>query len=168
MKLLILSCPASFCLFSQFLDAYDYLNNPPPDFLPKAAVITVSGLAGLVLARKGKVCLFSLLVCGVWSMVEHSSGLNTSETVAKACVTEKSFLVKEGELLIAVRSWLRPDRAGLDRLMIHFSLFTILENLVWDYFFFRISVSPAFNCYNYLVCISFLSNCSKYLALYRF
>ncbi|KAF4802198.1 MICOS complex subunit MIC27 [Turdus rufiventris] len=34
-------------------DAYDYLNNPPPDFLPKAAVITVSGLTGLVLARKG-------------------------------------------------------------------------------------------------------------------
>ncbi|NXS84860.1 MIC27 protein, partial [Erpornis zantholeuca] len=34
-------------------DAYVYLNNPPPDFLPKAGVITVSGLAGVVLARKG-------------------------------------------------------------------------------------------------------------------
>ncbi|NWR19989.1 MIC27 protein, partial [Emberiza fucata] len=34
-------------------DAYVYLNNPPPEFLPKAAVITVSGLAGAVLARKG-------------------------------------------------------------------------------------------------------------------
>uniref|UniRef100_A0A7N9CTM7 MICOS complex subunit n=1 Tax=Macaca fascicularis TaxID=9541 RepID=A0A7N9CTM7_MACFA len=34
-------------------DAYVYLKNPPRDFLPKMAVITVSGLAGLVSARKG-------------------------------------------------------------------------------------------------------------------
>ncbi|XP_042638275.1 MICOS complex subunit MIC27-like [Orycteropus afer afer] len=34
-------------------DAYVYLKNPPGDFLPKIGVITVSGLAGLVSARKG-------------------------------------------------------------------------------------------------------------------
>ncbi|XP_014682996.1 MICOS complex subunit MIC27 isoform X1 [Equus asinus] len=34
-------------------DAYIYLKNPPRDFLPKVGVITVSGLAGLVSARKG-------------------------------------------------------------------------------------------------------------------
>ncbi|NXR67038.1 MIC27 protein, partial [Rhadina sibilatrix] len=34
-------------------DAYVYLNNPPPEFLPKAAVVMVSGLAGVVLTRKG-------------------------------------------------------------------------------------------------------------------
>ncbi|XP_064318951.1 MICOS complex subunit MIC27 isoform X1 [Phalacrocorax carbo] len=34
-------------------DAYVYLKNPPPEFLPKVGVITVSGLAGIVLARKG-------------------------------------------------------------------------------------------------------------------
>uniref|UniRef100_A0A2K6Q9L0 MICOS complex subunit n=1 Tax=Rhinopithecus roxellana TaxID=61622 RepID=A0A2K6Q9L0_RHIRO len=34
-------------------DAYVYLKNPPRDFLPKMGVITVSGLAGLVSARKG-------------------------------------------------------------------------------------------------------------------
>lgn len=34
-------------------DTYDYLKNPPQDFFPKIGVITVSGLAGLVLARKG-------------------------------------------------------------------------------------------------------------------
>ncbi|KAM5127756.1 MICOS complex subunit MIC27 isoform 2-T2 [Callospermophilus lateralis] len=34
-------------------DAYVYLKNPPQDFLPKMGVITVSGLAGLVSARKG-------------------------------------------------------------------------------------------------------------------
>ncbi|XP_077002830.1 MICOS complex subunit MIC27 isoform X5 [Tamandua tetradactyla] len=34
-------------------DAYVYLKNPPQDFLPKIGVITVSGLTGLVSARKG-------------------------------------------------------------------------------------------------------------------
>uniref|UniRef100_A0A8C9PBA6 MICOS complex subunit n=1 Tax=Spermophilus dauricus TaxID=99837 RepID=A0A8C9PBA6_SPEDA len=34
-------------------DAYVYLKNPPQDFLPKMGVITVSGLAGLLSARKG-------------------------------------------------------------------------------------------------------------------
>ncbi|XP_023579560.1 MICOS complex subunit MIC27 isoform X2 [Octodon degus] len=34
-------------------DAYAYLKNPPRDFLPKLGVITVSGLAGLLSARKG-------------------------------------------------------------------------------------------------------------------
>lgn len=34
-------------------DAYVYLKNPPRDFLPKIGVITVSGLAGFVSARKG-------------------------------------------------------------------------------------------------------------------
>ncbi|CAD7678767.1 unnamed protein product [Nyctereutes procyonoides] len=33
-------------------DVYVYLKNPPRDFLPKIGVITVSGLAGLVSARK--------------------------------------------------------------------------------------------------------------------
>uniref|UniRef100_A0A2R8ZE10 MICOS complex subunit n=1 Tax=Pan paniscus TaxID=9597 RepID=A0A2R8ZE10_PANPA len=34
-------------------DAYVYLKNPPRDFLSKMGVITVSGLAGLISARKG-------------------------------------------------------------------------------------------------------------------
>lgn len=34
-------------------DAYAYLKNPPQDFLAKSGVITTSGLAGLILARKG-------------------------------------------------------------------------------------------------------------------
>ncbi|KAL7979405.1 hypothetical protein Chor_004563 [Crotalus horridus] len=49
-------------------NAYVYLKNPPPEFLPKIGVITVSGLTGIVLARKGSrfkkiaypVCLGSL------------------------------------------------------------------------------------------------------------
>ncbi|XP_060230355.1 MICOS complex subunit MIC27 isoform X1 [Meriones unguiculatus] len=34
-------------------DTYIYLKNPPQDFLPKIGVITASGLAGLVSARRG-------------------------------------------------------------------------------------------------------------------
>ncbi|KAJ8254869.1 hypothetical protein GJAV_G00198270 [Gymnothorax javanicus] len=34
-------------------DAYDFLRDPPPGFLPRISFITVCGLAGLVLARKG-------------------------------------------------------------------------------------------------------------------
>ncbi|XP_066496223.1 MICOS complex subunit MIC27 [Tiliqua scincoides] len=34
-------------------DAYIYLKNPPPEFLPKVGAITISGLTGVVLARKG-------------------------------------------------------------------------------------------------------------------
>uniref|UniRef100_A0A2K6JYW4 MICOS complex subunit n=1 Tax=Rhinopithecus bieti TaxID=61621 RepID=A0A2K6JYW4_RHIBE len=37
-------------------DAHVYLKNPPQDFLPKMGVITVSGLVGLVSARKGSKC----------------------------------------------------------------------------------------------------------------
>ncbi|XP_075692732.1 MICOS complex subunit MIC27-like isoform X1 [Rhinoderma darwinii] len=35
------------------VDSYVYLKNPPPEFLPRLGIISVSGLAGLVLARKG-------------------------------------------------------------------------------------------------------------------
>lgn len=34
-------------------DSYVYLKNPPPEFLPRVGVITISGLAGLVLSRRG-------------------------------------------------------------------------------------------------------------------
>ncbi|XP_070305552.1 MICOS complex subunit MIC27 isoform X1 [Salvelinus sp. IW2-2015] len=34
-------------------DTYEFLRDPPPGFFPRVSVITVSGLAGLILARKG-------------------------------------------------------------------------------------------------------------------
>uniref|UniRef100_A0A2K6BS78 MICOS complex subunit n=1 Tax=Macaca nemestrina TaxID=9545 RepID=A0A2K6BS78_MACNE len=45
-------------------DAHVYLKNPPQDFLPKMGVITVSGLVGLVSARKGSK---STVCYPVWS-----------------------------------------------------------------------------------------------------
>ncbi|KAJ8416731.1 hypothetical protein AAFF_G00326090 [Aldrovandia affinis] len=40
-------------LYNAGQDTYEYLRDPPPGFLPRISVITVSGLAGLILARKG-------------------------------------------------------------------------------------------------------------------
>ncbi|XP_066515401.1 uncharacterized protein si:ch211-26b3.4 [Hoplias malabaricus] len=40
-------------LYQAGQDTYEFLREPPPGFLPKVGVISVSGLAGLILARKG-------------------------------------------------------------------------------------------------------------------
>ncbi|KAL7838885.1 hypothetical protein AOLI_G00272890 [Acnodon oligacanthus] len=40
-------------LYQAGQDTYEFLRDPPPGFLPRVGVITVSGLAGLVVARKG-------------------------------------------------------------------------------------------------------------------
>ncbi|XP_044283457.1 MICOS complex subunit MIC27 isoform X1 [Varanus komodoensis] len=54
-------------------DVYAYLKNPPPEFLPKVGVITISGLTGLVLSRQGSrfkkiayplgLCTLSISLC---------------------------------------------------------------------------------------------------------
>ncbi|XP_060769304.1 MICOS complex subunit MIC27 [Neoarius graeffei] len=40
-------------LYQTGQDTYNFLRDPPPGFLPRVGIITVSGLAGLILARKG-------------------------------------------------------------------------------------------------------------------
>ncbi|NXD61987.1 MIC27 protein, partial [Eolophus roseicapillus] len=49
-------------------NAYVYLKNPPPEFLPKVGIITISGLAGLALARKGS----------RWKKIVYPLGLTAS------------------------------------------------------------------------------------------
>ncbi|NWV71489.1 MIC27 protein, partial [Malurus elegans] len=83
-------------------DAYVYLNNPPPDFLPKAGVITLSGLAGIALARKGS----------VFKKIAYPLGLTTvgysvcypAQSVVIAKVTAKKFLCASHQTYEAVRS----------------------------------------------------------------
>ncbi|CAN8188752.1 unnamed protein product [Coccothraustes coccothraustes] len=83
-------------------DAYVYLNNPPPDFLPKATVITVSGLAGVVLARKGS----------IFKKIAYPLGLTTvgcsvcypAQSVVIAKVTGKKLLCASHQTYEAVRS----------------------------------------------------------------
>ncbi|NXU19486.1 MIC27 protein, partial [Pardalotus punctatus] len=83
-------------------DAYVYLNNPPADFLPKAGVITLSGLAGLVLARKGsriKKIAYPLGLTTVGYSVCYPA-----QSVVIAKVTGKKLLCASHQTYEAVRS----------------------------------------------------------------
>ncbi|NXQ61816.1 MIC27 protein, partial [Anthoscopus minutus] len=83
-------------------DAYAYLNNPPPDFFPKATVITVSGLTGVVLARKGS----------RFKKIAYPLGLTTvgysicypAQSVVIAKVTGKKLLCASHQTYESVRS----------------------------------------------------------------
>ncbi|NXX49041.1 MIC27 protein, partial [Tricholaema leucomelas] len=88
-------------------DAYVYLKNPPPEFLPKAGVITISGLAGMVMARKG-----SRL-----KKIAYPLGLTTlgiavcypAQSVVFAKVTGKKLLCASHQTYEAVRAlWAGP------------------------------------------------------------
>ncbi|NWS34537.1 MIC27 protein, partial [Polioptila caerulea] len=83
-------------------DAYVYLNNPPPDFLPKAAVITVSGLAGAVLARKGS--RFKRIAYPLGLTTVGYSVCYPAQSVVMAKVTGKKLLCASHQIYEAVRS----------------------------------------------------------------
>ncbi|XP_010179447.1 PREDICTED: MICOS complex subunit MIC27, partial [Mesitornis unicolor] len=89
-------------------DAYVYLKNPPREFLPKVGVITVSGLAGIVLARKGS----------RFKKIAYPLGLTTlgisvcypAQSVVVAKVTGKKFLSASHQTYEAVRSlWAKKE-----------------------------------------------------------
>ncbi|NXG77882.1 MIC27 protein, partial [Baryphthengus martii] len=83
-------------------DAYVYLKNPPPEFLPKVGVITISGLAGIVLARKDS----------RFKKIAYPLGLTTlgiavcypAQSVVFAKVTGKKLLSASHQTYEAVRS----------------------------------------------------------------
>ncbi|NXU99469.1 MIC27 protein, partial [Cettia cetti] len=83
-------------------DAYVYLNNPPPEFLPKAAVVTVSGLAGVVLARKGS--RFKKIAYPLGLTAVGYSVCYPAQSVVIAKVTGKKLLCASHQTYEAVRS----------------------------------------------------------------
>ncbi|XP_066196123.1 MICOS complex subunit MIC27 isoform X1 [Sylvia atricapilla] len=83
-------------------DAYVYLNNPPPEFLPKATVITVSGLAGVVLARKGS--RFKKIAYPLGLTTVGYSVCYPAQSVVIAKVTGKKLLCAGHQTYEAVRS----------------------------------------------------------------
>ncbi|NXO25337.1 MIC27 protein, partial [Cisticola juncidis] len=83
-------------------DAYVYLNNPPPDFVPRAAVITVSGLAGVVLARKGS--RFKKIAYPLGLTTVGYSVCYPAQSVVIAKVTGKKLLCASHQTYEAVRS----------------------------------------------------------------
>ncbi|KAM6381211.1 MICOS complex subunit MIC27 isoform 1-T1 [Pluvialis apricaria] len=89
-------------------DAYVYLKNPPPEFLPKVGVITISGLAGIVLARKDS----------RFKKIAYPLGLTTlgisvcypAQSVVFAKVTGKKFFSASRQTYEAVRSlWAKNE-----------------------------------------------------------
>uniref|UniRef100_G1SJK0 MICOS complex subunit n=1 Tax=Oryctolagus cuniculus TaxID=9986 RepID=G1SJK0_RABIT len=84
-------------------DAYVYMKNPPRDFLPKIGVITASGLAGVISARKGS----------RFKKIAYPLGLTTLgatvcypvQSVIIAKVTVKKAYATSQQIFESVKSW---------------------------------------------------------------
>ncbi|NXP47154.1 MIC27 protein, partial [Heliornis fulica] len=89
-------------------DAYVYLKNPPPEFLPKVGVISVSGLAGLVLARKGS--RFKKIAYPLGFTALGFSVCYPAQSVVLAKVTGKKLFCASHQTYEAVRSlWAKKE-----------------------------------------------------------
>ncbi|XP_050632365.1 MICOS complex subunit MIC27-like [Macaca thibetana thibetana] len=90
-------------------DAYVYLKNPPRDFLPKMGVITVSGLVGLVSARKGskfKKITYPLGLATLGATVCYSV-----QSIIIAKVTGKKIYAISQQIFGAVKSlWTKSSK----------------------------------------------------------
>ncbi|POI22996.1 hypothetical protein CIB84_013256, partial [Bambusicola thoracicus] len=91
--------------------AYVYLKNPPPDFLPRVGIITISGLAGAVLARKDS----------RFKKIAYPLGLTTlgisvcypAQAVVIAKITGKKVISASHQTYEAVRSlWTKKEDAS--------------------------------------------------------
>ncbi|KAG8521704.1 MICOS complex subunit MIC27 [Galemys pyrenaicus] len=93
-------------------DAYVYLKNPPRDFLPKLGVITVSGLAGLVSARKGS--RFKKIVYPLGLATFGASVCYPVQSVIIAKVTGKKAYSTSQQIYEEVKSlWTKNNKESL-------------------------------------------------------
>ncbi|XP_053931668.1 MICOS complex subunit MIC27 isoform X2 [Cuculus canorus] len=89
-------------------DAYVYLKNPPPEFLPKVGVITISGFAGVVLARKGS--RFKKIAYPLGLATLGISVCYPAQSVVIAKVTGKKLISASHQSYEAVRSlWAKKE-----------------------------------------------------------
>ncbi|KAM5290160.1 MICOS complex subunit MIC27 [Glossophaga mutica] len=90
-------------------DAYVYLKNPPRDFLPKIGVITVSGLAGLLSARKGS--RFKKIAYPLGLATLGASVCYPVQSVIIAKVTGKKAYAASQQIYEAVKSlWTKNNK----------------------------------------------------------
>lgn len=90
-------------------DTYVYLKNPPQDFLPKIGVITVSGLAGLVSARKGS--RFKKIVYPLGLATLGATVCYPVQSVIIAKVTGKKAYATSQQIYEAVKSlWTKNNK----------------------------------------------------------
>ncbi|KFZ64326.1 Apolipoprotein O-like, partial [Podiceps cristatus] len=94
-------------------DAYVYLKNPPPEFLPKVGVITISGLAGIVLARKDS--RFKKIAYPLGLTALGVSVCYPAQSVVFAKVTGKTVFSASHRTYEAVRS-LWVEKEGVTKL----------------------------------------------------
>ncbi|XP_016078120.1 PREDICTED: MICOS complex subunit MIC27 [Miniopterus natalensis] len=93
-------------------DAYVYLKNPPRDFLPKVGVITVSGLAGLVSARKGS--RFKKIAYPLGLATLGTTVCYPVQSVIIAKVTGKKAYATSQQIYEAVKSlWTKNNKESL-------------------------------------------------------
>ncbi|NXY48819.1 MIC27 protein, partial [Ceuthmochares aereus] len=89
-------------------DTYVYLKNPPPEFLPKVGVITISGFAGVVLARKGS--RFKKIAYPLGLATLGISVCYPAQSVVIAKVTGKKLFSASHQSYEAVRSlWAKNE-----------------------------------------------------------
>ncbi|NXL91775.1 MIC27 protein, partial [Alectura lathami] len=89
-------------------DAYVYLKNPPPEFLPKVGIITVAGLAGVVLARKDS--RFKKIAYPLGLTAVGISVCFPAQSVVMAKVTGKKVFSASCRTYEAVRSlWAKKE-----------------------------------------------------------
>ncbi|XP_054422623.1 MICOS complex subunit MIC27 [Pteronotus mesoamericanus] len=89
-------------------DAYVYLKNPPRDFLPKLGVITVSGLAGVLSARKGS--RFKKIAYPLGLATLGASVCYPVQSVIIAKVTGKKAYAASQQIYEAVKSlWTKKE-----------------------------------------------------------
>ncbi|KFP59624.1 Apolipoprotein O-like, partial [Cariama cristata] len=89
-------------------DAYVYLKNPPPEFLPKVGVITISGLAGIMLARKDS--RFKKIAYPLGLTALGISVCYPAQSVVFAKVTGKKLFSASHQTYEAVRSlWTKKE-----------------------------------------------------------
>ncbi|XP_025917045.1 MICOS complex subunit MIC27 isoform X4 [Apteryx rowi] len=100
-------------------DAYVYLKNPPPEFLPKVGVITISGLAGVVLSRKGSrfkkisyplgLTTLGISVCYPAQSVVIAKLQQESKSLAQEDKKKKDISNASPESAVKSRSFDRPE-----------------------------------------------------------
>nr|XP_019776796.1 MICOS complex subunit MIC27-like [Tursiops truncatus] len=90
-------------------DAYVYLKNPPRDFLPKIGVITVSGLAAFISARKGS--RFKRIAYPLGLATLGATVLYPVQSVMIAKVTGKKACAISQQIYEAVQSlWTKNNK----------------------------------------------------------
>ncbi|XP_040855633.1 MICOS complex subunit MIC27 [Ochotona curzoniae] len=84
-------------------DAYVYLKNPPRDFLPKIGVITASGLAGVISARKGS--RFKKIAYPLGMTALGATVCYPVQSVIIAKVTGKKAYATSQQFYEALKTW---------------------------------------------------------------